>query len=411
VLIVAPEVGTSEVLAAVLRQSGHSSRVVATPAEAIEALRHESADLVLAEVGLDEAGEARMIARAHGQNPPADLVVMARYGKIESALKALRAGAAGYLVKPVDVDTLRFTVERTLERRWLERQLAARLHELEQAHAEVSALNASLRQRIDEATEALRQRVAEAETAYARLREVQEQHDQFVRMVAHEMGGVLTPIHVSAQLAARTNLPEGKREEYLAAIMGQADRMARLVEDLRTATGLSSGSFTLRHEEFDLVEAASGVVAQVRTTHPEREIIWETKLPSLPIEGDRLRIEQTIRNLLDNAVKYSTEQRPIEGSLTREGETAVITVADYGAGIAPEDLDRIFGAFYRGSKEAESAQGSGLGLFIARGIVEAHGGSLAARNRVAGDRAHGAIFTLTLPLTRPHAAENVESAR
>src|SRR6185312_4996077 len=126
--------------------------------------------------------------------PATTVVVLTGYATLESALQALRRGVYDYLVKPVDVDELRITLARALERRRLRQELATRVRELELAHAAARDFNARLQEQVDQATAELRRKVEELDAANEQLRQTQEQHDRFVAMVAHEMRGPLNPI-------------------------------------------------------------------------------------------------------------------------------------------------------------------------------------------------------------------------
>jgi signal transduction histidine kinase len=110
--------------------------------------------------------------------------------------------------------------------------------------------------------------------------------------------------------------------------------------------------------------------------------------------------------LLDNAIKYSAPEAAIETRVWRSDANVCISVGDYGAGIPESEMKRIFEPFIRLDRQASEVSGSGLGLFITRGVISAHGGALDVRNR--GDqRAEGAIFTITLPLTAPEDTSEV----
>lgn len=400
-LVVDADAVTAGTVAAVLRHEGYHVDVATSLADASARLRSTNYEVVLTELWQgDNAADVFTLASAPA--PAATVVVLASYASLESALRALRAGAYGYLVKPVDVDELRLTVARALERRGLERELAARVRELETAHARVQNFNARLQRQVDAATAELRQKIAELDQANVQLRESQEQHDRFVAMVAHEMRGPLNPIINYAQLAKRPGLPEDTVERYMDLVIEQAFRLNRLVDDLQTATRLSTGQFALRREPCDIAAAVSELADQFRATVRERRFLLDRPADPVIIEADRDRIMQAVRNLVDNAVKYSVEDGAIELAVWQDEQRAYIRVADYGAGIPEADMKRIFEAFTRlGERQGEVA-GTGLGLYITRGIAAAHHGELTVRNRSGSERAGGAIFVIALPT---HAAD------
>jgi signal transduction histidine kinase len=396
-LVVDADEATAGTVAAVLRHEGYHVDVATSLAEAGARLNITGYDVVLTELWQGESAED-VLALAGRPAPAATVVVLSGYASLESALRALRAGAYGYLVKPVDVDELRLTVARALERRGLELELAARLQELESAHAKVQNFNMRLQHQVDAATAELRQKIVELDETNVQLRESQEQHDRFVAMVAHEMRGPLNPIINYAQLAKRPDLSAETVERYMDLVIEQAFRLNRLVDDLQTATRLSTGQFALRRELCDLAEAVGELVDQFRATVHERRFLLERPASPVTIKADRDRIMQAVRNLVDNAVKYSVEDGAIEIAVWKDEQRAYIRVADYGAGIPEADMKRIFEAFTRLGERQDDVAGTGLGLYITRGIVAAHHGELAVRNRAGSERASGAIFVIALPL-------------
>lgn len=396
-LVVDADEATAGTIAAVLRHEGYTVDVAASLADATARLTAARYDVVLTGLWQGESAED-VLALAGTPAPAATVVVLSGYASLESALRALRAGAYGYLVKPVDVDELRLTVARALERRRLERELAARVRELESTHAKVQNFNSRLQHQVNTATAELRQKIAELDEANGQLRESQEQHDRFVAMVAHEMRGPLNPIINYAQLAKRPGLSAETVERYMDMVIEQAFRLNRLVDDLQTATRLSTGQFALRCEPCDIAAAVAELVDQFRATVRERRFLLERPEGAVTIEADRDRIMQAVRNLVDNAVKYSVEDGAIEIAVWKDEQRAYIRVGDYGAGIPEADMKLIFEAFTRlGERQGEVA-GTGLGLYITRGIVAAHHGELTVRNRAGSERAGGAIFVIALPL-------------
>lgn len=406
VVVVESDAGTAQTLAAVLRLDGYQ---VALADEAWggdgEATRPDGAvDVVLAELRADDPGAKRMLAELRTRAPEASVIVLTSYATLESALRALRAGAEDYLTRPVDADELRLAVASAMRRRRLERELAARVRELEQAHAELQtahdelrALNAQLQQRVEAATAKLHEQVQALDAANQQLVAAQDQHHTFVAMVAHEMRGPLGPIMNYAMLAKRPAATPEKRNEYMDIIVEHANRMNRLVGDLQTATRLSTGQFALQRQTCDVAVAVGGLVEEFRASCRERDFSYTRPEEPVEAEVDADRVVQAVRNLIENAIKYSVEAGAIELSVWKDDARVYLRVGDYGAGIPEAERERIFQPFTRLERRPETS-GTGLGLYITRGIVAEHGGALTVYNRVDDERAHGAIFTIALPL-------------
>lgn len=398
ILVVDADESLARTLSAVLRHEGYAVVTTFSLADASGLLRDSSFDLLLAELHPEDAEGENTLARLRPLAPAALIIVLARFATFESALRALRAGAYDYLLKPVDVDELRLTVARGLEHRRLERELAARVVELEAARASERTFTARLQQQVDEATTELQRQVRALDDANRQLHAAQEEHDRFVAMVAHEMRGPLNPIINFAQLTKRPGLPRESLEHYADIIVENAFRLNRLIDDLQTATRLSTGHFTLRRQREDVAQTVEAVVDNFRATAHDRPVALERPEGPLVAEVDRDRVEQAVRNLIDNAAKYSAEGGAVDVSVWGDETRVYIRVRDYGAGIPEAEMSRIFEAFTRLEKRTEVA-GSGLGLYITRGIVEAHGGELTVSNGSGTERARGAIFTIALPIT------------
>jgi signal transduction histidine kinase len=396
ILVVDSDESLARTLSAVLRHEGYSVATAFSLSDASTLLRTSSFDLLLADLRPEDGAGENTLARLRSLAPSALVIVLARFATFASALRALRAGAYDYLLKPVDVDELRLTVARGLEHRRLERELAARVLELESAQASERTFTARLQQQVDEAT--AERQVGALDDANQQLHITQEEHDRFVAMVAHEMRGPLNPIINFAQLAKRPGLPRESLEHYADIIVENAYRLNRLIDDLQTATRLSTGHFTLRRQREDVAQAVEAVVDNFRATAHDRYVTLDRPEEPLLADVDRDRVEQAVRNLIDNAAKYSAQDGAIEVSVWSDDTHAYIRVRDYGAGIPEAEMKRIFEAFTRLEMRAEVA-GSGLGLYITRGIAEAHGGDLTVSNGSGTQRARGAIFTITLPLT------------
>ncbi len=247
---------------------------------------------------------------------------------------------------------------------------------------------------------------AELQEQMSRVQEAQRIKDDFLSIVSHELRTPLTSIQGYAQLLeSRLRESAGSKElSQLRVIRSQVTRMRRLVDDLLDVSRIDrAGAVSIEPEPLELVEELRDAAARTEREHPDRQVTLE--LPeALPLSADRDRIGQVLTNLLDNAVKYSPEGGPIVLHAEPVGAEIEVTVADSGIGIPPEQIDHVFERFFQAEADTRGRRfgGLGLGLYITRAIIEAHGGSIhAERNRVAG---RGTLVRLRLPRTPPQSA-------
>ncbi len=349
ILIFESDAGVARSLAALLTRRGHLATAVSTMREAARALERYVYDVALVAIA-DEDDVS--IARIAALWPQLTLIVLTRVATFDSALQALRDGAYDYLVKPVDMDELCARIDRALERTELQRELSDRVRELEEAHRQAQSFNARLQQQVERSTDNLRAKVEELDASNAQLRKSQEEHDRFVAMVAHEMRGPLNPIINYAQLAKRPGLPHETVEQYADIVVEHAFRLNRLVEDLLTATRLSTGHFALRRQPADVAAAVEGLVQEFRAAVHDRHFSLARPSEPLIAEVDVDRVVQAVRNLIDNAVKYSTGGGAVEIAVESDAERVYVHVRDYGAGIPEEQMREIFEPFIRLGKDA-----------------------------------------------------------
>ena len=241
------------------------------------------------------------------------------------------------------------------------------------------------------------ERVALVEEAQqARLRsEADRLRNSLLSAVSHDLRTPLATITGSASALVEQEgvLDPAARRELAQAIQEEADRLNRLVHNLLEMTRLESGGIRVRKDWEPLEEVIGSALARVEKRLGQRrvDVRLPTDLPLVPL--DPLLVEQVLINLLDNAIKYTPEDTPIDVSASADDHAVTVRVADRGPGFAPGDEARIFEKFYRG-EAAGTRSGAGLGLAIARGIVEVHGGQIVAEPRPGG----GALFRFTLPL-------------
>ena len=242
---------------------------------------------------------------------------------------------------------------------------------------------------------ALQHQVDELTAANLLLKELLERKEQFAAMIAHELRSPLTPIINYAQIIARPNQRRETIERGTNIIISQAWRLTRLVSDLLDSSRLSSGQFTLSCEICDAVKLVKEVVEQLRPIAPYHQFAIE--VPATPTIGkwDYGRLQQALGNLLDNAIKYSDEETTITTRVWQTPENVHISVHNQGAGIPLRDIDQLFRPYGR-LQSSGTQRGYGLGLYIAKSIVEAHGGELRLEQPAQGSE--GTTFTFDLPL-------------
>ena len=212
-----------------------------------------------------------------------------------------------------------------------------------------------------------------------------------VSTVSHELRSPLTSVkgYTSLMLSRWDRIDDAKKREMLEQVHHDADRVTRLVTELLDISRLETGRLVLRRQLVDLVALAATVVEKVTMSYPEVECRIDVgEIPEVYADPDK--IEQVLTNLVENAAKYAspTGMRVSGG---HDGNTVWISVTDSGEGIPPEDLPKVFTKFFR--RDHGRPTGTGLGLWISRGLVEAHGGELTATSSMG----QGSTFTFTLP--------------
>ena len=384
-------------IAAILSGEGYAVTSAGSVAEALGHLRTAPFDLVLTDLRLEGESGLTLLAELRRHWPETTAVMLTGYASLESAIDALREGAYDYLVKPCDVDELKATVARAVERGVLARTLRERLADLEAANAQIRSFADQLQQRVDEATAELNRKVEELSEAKAHLEEAQRQREEFISMVTHELNQPVTSIRAYAQLLGRPGLTPERQDRARESIVSETRRLERLTRDLADASRMAAGRFQVALGSYDLAEIVREQVELARARAEQHTIRFEGPADAPPSLCDRDRVAQVVSNLLANAMKY-TPGGEIRVRIDVEDTRALITVRDQGPGIPPERLEDIFEPHVRlpggASASGERPKGSGLGLYIARGIVEAHGGRIWAENSPAG----GASFTFCLPL-------------
>lgn len=220
-------------------------------------------------------------------------------------------------------------------------------------------------------------------------RQLDEEKRDFVATVSHELRTPMTGVYGAAQTLLRSDveLSTAHRRQLLQLIVGQAERLSQIVDDLLLATSLDHHRLQLSQDRVDITELVSRTLEMLARTEVEISASGQAS-----VLGDRDRIQQILVNLLDNAFKYG--QPPVKVTIALADSAVAITVRDSGEGIPREEQERIFERFYRSDPNMTHApSGTGLGLYIARELAGRMGGTLDLRSA----RDTGTAFVLTLP--------------
>jgi signal transduction histidine kinase len=261
----------------------------------------------------------------------------------------------------------------------------------------------------------LRARILELESAHARLceelkssEELREEaeranrsKDEFIAIVCHELRTPLNTINLWSRLLAEGTLSESDAMEGAKILERSALTQQQLIEDLLDLSRFSRGQLRLELKDGRLVDAVEAAVVQTRPLARERGVQLASDLAdgTDPVRADADRIQQVASNLLTNAVKFTPAGGRVDVRLHRAGNRMELVVRDTGVGIDPELLPHVFDLFRQGATGAARRRGGGLGLglAIAKQLVELHGGSICAESR---GRGHGSTFRVRLPIAQ-----------
>lgn len=371
-------------LEALLREDGLEIHAAGSGEDALSLLLEHDFALALLDVQMPEMTGFELAELIRGSSRTAHLPIVfvsAADHEPSYTFRGYENGAVDFLFKPLDALAVKSKVRVFTELYRKRRELRRQLIQVETAHARQEQLLAELQQTQGELQRALRMR------------------DEFMSMVSHELR---TPLGVMTldQSVRRDRLERGDlayfSAERLRTMVARDSRqlrsMTRLIDDMLDVSRIQHGKLSIRPCETDLGELASHIVEDFGVHFGSVPLSLDAE-PGVVGEWDDSRIGQVLVNLLNNALRYG-EGQPVKVEVGRTADgMARLAVSDQGVGISPEDQERIFEQFERGPT-AGSAPGMGLGLFISRHFVRAHGGDI----RLCSAPGEGACFEVLLPM-------------
>jgi len=229
------------------------------------------------------------------------------------------------------------------------------------------------------------------------LHEVEQAKSDFVSMVSHELRTPLTSIKAYVDTLQRQDVQfdDETRTSFVEVIARETERMTRLINDILDLSRIEAGRLDLKPTFVDLPELIRKVEGRIEQQAAGRRLLLDVPVVMEPVLAEQAKLEQVMLNIIGNALKYSPEGGDIEISVRRLKEKAMVSVTDHGIGIPEEQLPFIFEKYHRGGKsEGGGIRGAGLGLFVTKSIIEAHGGRIWAEST----EGKGTSMIFTVPL-------------
>ena len=380
VLVVEDEDELAAGLRAQLINEGYEVEHAASVAEALAKIDQAPFDVAVLDLHLGEADGLTVLARLRQTSPHAAAVVLTGEASIEHAVQALRVGVDDFLLKPSHIAEVKTSVAKALSWR-------SQMDDLTLLNAK---LNAVAKQR--DALLLVAQRRAMALEAADRVK------DELLATTSHDLLGPLTSIKGYTQLLARRThdgMPDGALlAQAFETIDLQVNVMVRLVTDLLDAARIQAGVLKLQAERCDLATCLGSVLA--RLVPNERERV-DVSLNAVDASGkwEANMIERVLTNLLGNALKYSPASEHVSVVIEQRDGELEVAISDRGMGIPAGEIPKLFERFQRTPQALKSGlPGTGLGLFLCRGIVQGHGGRISVESPGEG---RGSTFRFTLP--------------
>jgi len=413
ILYVEDDPASVALVSRVLESEGCEVTSVADGLCALEIARREVPDMILMDINISGLDGYEVTTRLRSIEELRDVPIVA---VTAATLKgdrerALIAGCNGYIPKPIDVDRLPHQIRAFL------RGLKEEVKSQEEKTGYLVEYSRKLVNRLEH-------KIRELETAHAELQRVEKMKSDFIILASHELRTPLTSIYGHAQLLIQNpEIPGSPEEEgsprYLLQRIAEAtQRLSQVFDEIRNVSLIDADRLHLAEEPVVLKALIYSVVENLKSLGPRRDLEFEFEgLAELPvIRGDTRRLHQAVWNVVSNAIKYTPDggRLRIVGERIADIEDASlqepmvhIWVEDSGVGIPPEERERIFNRFYvlentirhHSSKTAFKGGGLGLGLAVARGILEAHGGKIWAESEGYDEESlPGSTFHILLPV-------------
>ena len=383
IILVDDEPDTRDTLATIFEDEGFRVVACQNGAEATECFQSRvdqpGLNVVVSDLYLPDMNGLDVLSALKRIQPDVEFILISGYGTLDTAIEAVNQGAFAYQLKPLDIDALIGNVRNAVDHQRLLVENRNLVQQLRNFNAELESKNVEL----------------ERESAAKTL---------ILSTASHELKTPLTSIvgYVDRMLVQQATVgPLTERQQkYLETVRKNSYRLKVLIDDLLDISSIESGGLRLNRVDLDIQREVREVISSIKAQIDQKGLNLILNIPlDLPrVKADKLRFSQIVSNLLSNACKYS----PIGGSVTiaakdRRG-LMQIEVSDSGIGISENDKSKLFAKFFRADNSlTHEVSGTGLGLFIAKSMVEAHRGRIWVESK----EGKGSTFSFVLPLEQP----------
>lgn len=378
ILVVDDEEIVRELCSKALTKSGYPVTTATNGQEAVDEVRKGNGDIVLLDLKMSLMDGLEALEIIKRESPHVEVIIITGFASVENAIEAMKKGAYDFLLKPLKPDQIRMVVERCAKK--------------------IS----------------LTQEVKELKKINEKLRELQIMKDKFVAITSHELRTPVTHIKSYLDLLKDDNFGDDEKKEFLEIISASTEDLENIVMDMHDIAQMESNTLRLKEEKVSLQKLIDQTIREFKAEVKQRKLSLRVDIDEQvsPVTGDRFKLKRAISELVQNSIKYTPDNGSIAIRCRENEELVAITIADTGIGIPENELSNIFEKFYEvqntdyhhTSKTGFMGCGTGLGLTLARSIVEAHNG----RIKVESTPGTGSRFTIYLSKNRksPASGEN-----
>ncbi len=370
ILVIDDELGIREGCRRALTPQGFSVETAGNLEEGLQKIQETSFDLVLLDVMLPDGRGTDLLIPIHEKDPETVAIIVTGYATVELAVEAIKKGAYDFVPKPFDTDILLLTVHQGIERRRLALE-TKRLVAVEKKAEELARVNEEM-ERLD------------------------RYKTHFTSMVAHELRAPIAALQSFLLSILKGYVPPEQQEEILERAVARAQELLDLVNDLLNLAAAREEIAPEMSKDLSLAEILEKLVPPFQSQAVDEGLKLEVNIRHSPsLEAVPEQMEQLWTNLISNAIKYTPEGGEVVITLDEDKGWAIGTVEDSGIGISPEHQAQVFEEFFRTPQAKDHNHlGTGLGLSLAKRIVEGHGGSIELESELG----MGSRFRFRLPL-------------